>query len=39
VNALGEHVAACFSEAKKKEFAAFNSSVTPWEIAQYLSKY
>jgi glutamine synthetase len=39
VDALGEHVTSCFSEAKRKEFAAFNRSVTPWEIDQYLSKY
>lgn len=39
VDTLGEHVTACFCEAKRGEFAAFNSTVTPWEIEQYLAKY
>lgn len=39
VDALGEHVTRCFTEAKEKEYASFSSSITPWEIDQYLAKY
>lgn len=38
-SALGSHVTRCFTEAKKSEYAAFRSCVTPWEIDQYLSKF
>ncbi len=37
--ALGEHVLRCFVDAKQKEYDAFRSCVTPWEIDQYLAKY
>lgn len=39
VSALGEHVTRCFAEAKENEYASFSSSITPWEIEQYLAKY
>ena len=39
MEALGEHISKCFIEAKRREYKAFRSRVTPWEIEQYLSKY
>lgn len=38
-DALGDHITGCFIEAKRMEYKAFRSRVTPWEIEQYLSKY
>ena len=39
MGALGDHISKCFIEAKRREYKAFRSRVTPWEIEQYLSKY
>lgn len=36
---LGEHISSKYVEAKEKEWAAFMSSVTDWEINEYLGKY
>ncbi len=37
--ALGTHVFNCFVKAKQKEWEAFTTQVTPWEIEHYLTKY
>ena len=34
--ALGEHVLARYSEAKRQEWAAYSAAVHPWELERYL---
>ena len=36
---LGEHISAKYVEAKKKEWEAYRSQVTDWEIQAYLNKF
>lgn len=38
-DAIGEHIAEKYIEAKKKEWAAYCSQVTEWEIGEYLNKF
>ena len=38
-DALGEHVARQFLEAKRQEWQEYITQVTPWELEQYLAKY
>ncbi|HIZ76457.1 MAG TPA: type I glutamate--ammonia ligase [Firmicutes bacterium] len=37
--ALGNHVFNCFIEAKEKEWRAYRTQITPWEIENYLTKF
>ncbi len=37
--ALGSHVYNCFTEAKRKEWNSYRTSITPWEVEQYLTKF
>ena len=39
MDALGEHVARQFLEAKRQEWQEYITQVTPWELEQYLAKY
>lgn len=39
LDALGEHIAAQFLEAKRQEWAQFIAHVHPWEVERYLHKY
>src|SRR5688500_8098849 len=39
MDALGEHVAKQFLEAKRLEWQEYITQVTPWELEQYLAKY
>ncbi len=36
---LGEHISAKYVEAKKREWEAYRSQVTDWEIQAYLNKF
>ena len=36
---LGEHICSKYIEAKKKEWKSFMSSITDWEVKEYLGKY
>jgi glutamine synthetase len=38
-NALGEHIATHFIEAKRSEWATYISRVHPWEVEEYLQAY
>lgn len=37
-DALGTHIVQKYAEAKKREYASYNSSVSQWEIDEYLNK-
>ncbi|WP_259518117.1 type I glutamate--ammonia ligase [Halanaeroarchaeum sp. HSR-CO] len=39
LDALGEHVAEKFVQAKKQEFAEYKTDVSAWEIDRYLEKF
>ncbi|ALG82872.1 glutamate--ammonia ligase [Halanaeroarchaeum sulfurireducens] len=39
LDALGEHVAGKFTEAKRKEFAEYKTAVSAWETDRYLEKF
>jgi len=38
-DALGEHIYTKFIEGKTEEWEEYNVQVTPWEVAQYLTKF
>ncbi|HEX3012145.1 MAG TPA: type I glutamate--ammonia ligase [Syntrophomonadaceae bacterium] len=38
-SALGEHIYHKFVEGKMEEWNQYNMQVTPWEVAQYLTKF
>ena len=38
-NALGEHVVTKYTEAKLKEWEEYRTSVSQWELDEYLAKY
>jgi glutamine synthetase len=39
LDALGDHLAERFIEAKRLEWREYRGQVTPWELDQYLERF
>jgi glutamine synthetase len=38
-DALGLHIFERYLEAKRQEYSAYRSQITPWELERYLMRY